>query len=82
VVDQIVYEIVKKRVAEFTPPVTVESDLRDDLNLDSMELLTISIEIERQIGVDIMMVGEAEHLVSIRTVGDLANLVSKYAGGI
>lgn len=57
--------------------VTAQSDLLEELRLDSLGLLTLVVGLEDRFQVA-LEAGDAEH---VRTAGELAALVARRAGG-
>jgi acyl carrier protein len=55
------------------PPLTDEQNLREQLQLDSLDMVSMAIEVQARLGVAI----DPEEVTSIVTVGDLVALLSK-----
>ena len=61
------------RTAPKTVPLTSEVSLRDDLAIESLSLVSVVLRFEDDFGLEI--VDSAPDLNSLRTVGDVVNLV-------
>ncbi len=68
-----VIAFLKKYVELETGAVKEESQLKADLGLDSLTLVSIADDAEQQFGIVI----EDEELVSIRTIGDIVRIIEK-----
>lgn len=56
--------------------ITMESNLIDDLDIDSLELVDLTMEFESEFDVEI----EDDEVEKIKTVGDIVNLVKSKLG--
>jgi acyl carrier protein len=61
--------------------VHLNSDLFDDLNLDSMKFITIVVSLENKFNINIENLTEKADFSKIVTVGDLVNLIVSVKGG-
>ena len=73
--DKIIEQLISASDSEFSPDsVTDESSLRDDLDLSSLQAVTLVMDLEDEFGVVI----EDEEIEGLSTVGDvLAIIISK-----
>lgn len=53
--------------------VTLEANLKDDLNIDSLAAVELALELETEFGVRI----EDEELAKLETVADVVNIVNQ-----
>lgn len=65
-------EILEQSVGEEYPDLQESSTLTADLNLDSVDLLSMTIEIQSRYGI----VVDATEVAGIATVGDVLNLIT------
>lgn len=72
-VHKIVKRTLPKRLASLT--LAASTDLRDDLHLDSMALLTMALHVEEAFGIDVA--SHAERMQQIKTVGDVVAFVEE-----
>lgn len=70
-VAKIITQIKEESGGEVTQPITSETDLRKDLSFSSLDLATLTAEIEDEFGVDVFEDG------FVYTVGDILEKVSK-----
>jgi acyl carrier protein len=71
-----VLEAMKERLAERgieADDVTMESKLSDDLGLDSLDTVEVTLGLEEKFGIDI----DDSELEDVETVGDAVNLIEK-----
>lgn len=69
---------IRKILCEFVDidpeQITLDTDIRTDLALNSLELVNFAVEVEEEFDVVI----PDKEAVGIRTVGDVINIVEKY----
>ncbi|MGM0641683.1 MAG: acyl carrier protein [Thermotogota bacterium] len=56
--------------------ITMDSNLIDDLDIDSLELVDLTMEFESEFDVEI----EDDQVEKIKTVGDIVNLIKEKLG--
>lgn len=56
--------------------ITMDSNLIDDLDIDSLELVDLTMEFENEFNVEI----EDDQVEKIKTVGDIVNLIKEKLG--
>lgn len=56
--------------------ITMDSNLIDDLDIDSLELVDLTMEFENEFNVEI----EDDQVEKIKTVGDIVNLIKEKIG--
>jgi acyl carrier protein len=56
--------------------ITMDSNLIDDLDIDSLELVDLTMEFENEFDVEI----EDDQVEKIKTVGDIVNLIKEKLG--
>jgi acyl carrier protein len=56
--------------------ITMDSNLIDDLDIDSLELVDLTMEFENEFDIEI----EDDQVEKIKTVGDIVNLIKEKLG--
>lgn len=73
-----IFETIRAIIAEQfdidSDRITMDTDILEDLNADSLDIVELSIAIEDEFGLGEM---DEEALKGIRTVGDLADIVAR-----
>lgn len=75
-----IFERIKKLVADQfaieEDKITMDTDLIDDLDADSLDLVELSMAVEEEFGLGEM---DEEDIKNIRTVGDMVDFVAEAA---
>ncbi len=74
--DKVEKEVCKilKGILTTSEQITLKSDLRDDLGMDSLNLMTLGIELANKAKVDVLKVSTEIDLMNIYTVEDVVTL--------
>src|SRR5262249_11908288 len=67
-----------ERFFEFAGPITADTRLREDLKLDSLDIVELVMEIEAELGIEI----PDQDYAHIRTVGDLLRYLRNLRPGV
>jgi acyl carrier protein len=68
----LIEEVVRTHVGSATP-ISLEASLADDLDIDSLELVELSLSLEKQFGVEF----PSEDIRACNTLGDIIQVVSR-----
>ena len=68
-----VFEVVSRKLKWDISDLTLETDLRKDLNADSIDSVEVVFELEDEYNITV----EDEEAEDIRTVGDIVNVIKK-----
>ena len=71
--EDIVFEVVSRKLKWDISDLTLETDLRKDLNADSIDSVEVVFELEDEYNITV----EDEEAEDIRTVGDIVNVIKK-----
>tara|TARA_B100000795_G_C22335921_1_gene263140 strand:+ start:71 stop:334 length:264 start_codon:yes stop_codon:yes gene_type:complete len=72
-IEEKVFEVVSRRLKWELSDLTLETDLRKDLNADSIDSVEVVFELEDEYNITV----EDEEAEDIRTVGDIVNVIKK-----
>ena len=72
-IEEKVFEVVSRRLKWELSDLTLETDLRKDLNADSIDSVEVVFELEDEYDITV----EDEEAEDIRTVGDIVNVIKK-----
>ena len=67
------FEVVSRKLKWDISDLTLETDLRKDLNADSIDSVEVVFELEDEYNITV----EDEEAEDIRTVGDIVNVIKK-----
>jgi acyl carrier protein len=74
----IVIEILKTVVScNQKKNITLNSDLREDLGMDSMRLISLAMQLEQKAGIDLVIASENYDFTMISKVSDIVKIVEK-----
>jgi acyl carrier protein len=72
-IEEKVFEVVSRRLKWELSDLTLETDLRKDLNADSIDSVEVVFELEDEYDITV----EDEDAEEIRTVGDIVDVIKK-----
>ena len=72
-IEEKVFEVVSRRLKWELSDLTLETDLRKDLNADSIDSVEVVFELEDEYDITV----EDEEAEEIRTVGDIVDVIKK-----
>ena len=66
-------EILAEQLDMDASELTDDKSFMDDLDMDSLDMVEMTVELEQELGVTF----EQEQLAEVKTIGDLVNLIEK-----